>query len=242
LRSVSSLIKNFSPTCEVILKIINVGTTSSQRAEADSVYQVMTSFEFVFILHLMKETMQITDHLCQELQSKSQDILSVMHLVSSTKACIQQYRYDKWDDLLTSVKSFCEKRNIDVPDMNVRYVERRGRARHQQADFTIEQHYRVDIFCASIDSQLQELNRRFSEHAVELLILSSALDPRGAREYFRIDDICQLVNKFYPQDFIDLENEQLEIELNHYKHNVVQHSSFRALSNISELCQWLDST
>jgi len=33
----------------------------------------------------------------------------------------------------------------------------------------------------------------------------------------------------------------LEIELNHYKHNVVQHSSFQALSNISELCQWLVS-
>jgi hypothetical protein len=44
LRSVSSLIKKFSPACEVILKIIDVGTTSSQRAEADSVYQVMTSF------------------------------------------------------------------------------------------------------------------------------------------------------------------------------------------------------
>ncbi|XP_062158828.1 uncharacterized protein LOC133866325 [Alnus glutinosa] len=202
LRSVSSLIKIFSPACEVLLKIIDVGTTSSQRAEADSVYQVMTSFEFVFILHLMKETMQITDHLCQELQSKSQDILSAMNLVSSTKAYIQQYRDDKWDDLLTNVKSFCEKRNIDVPDMSARYIARQ----------------------------------------VELLILGFALDPQAARESFRIDDICQLVNKFYPQDFTDLEKEQLEIELNHYKHNVVQHSSFQALSNISEFCQWLVST
>jgi hypothetical protein len=82
------------------------------------------------------------------------------------------------------VKSFCEKHNIDVPDINARYVERRGRARHQQADFTIEQHYRVDIFYASIDSQLQELNHWFSEHAMELLILSSALDPRSALESF----------------------------------------------------------
>jgi len=58
------------------------------------------------------------------LQSKSQDILSVMNLVLSTKAYIQQYRDDKWDDLLSNVKSFCEKHNIDVPDMNTRYVER----------------------------------------------------------------------------------------------------------------------
>jgi len=98
--------KKFSPTCEVILKNIEVGTTSSQRVEADLVHQVMTSFEFVFILHLMKETMQINGHLYQELQSKSQDILNVMHLVSSTKAYIQQHRNDKWNDLLTNVKLF----------------------------------------------------------------------------------------------------------------------------------------
>jgi hypothetical protein len=55
----------------------------------------MTSFEFVFILHFMKKTMQINDQLCQTLQSKSQDILSVMHPVLSTKAFIQQYRDDK---------------------------------------------------------------------------------------------------------------------------------------------------
>jgi hypothetical protein len=38
--------------------------------------------------------------------------------------------------------------------MNARYVERRGRVHHQQADFTIEHHYPVDIFCTVIDSQL----------------------------------------------------------------------------------------
>jgi uncharacterized membrane protein len=95
LKSVSNLTKIYSPACEVILKIITVGTTSSQRAKADSVHQVMTLFEFIFILHLMKEIMQITDHLCQALQSKSQDILSVMHIVSSTKKTIQGYKNDK---------------------------------------------------------------------------------------------------------------------------------------------------
>ena len=53
--------------------------------------------------------------------------------------------------------------------MNARYVERRGRAHHQQADFTIEHHYRVDMFYVAINSQLQELNQWFSEDAVESL-------------------------------------------------------------------------
>ena len=83
------------------------------------------------------------------------------------------------------MKSFCNKHDIDVLDINVCYVERRDRARHQQANYTMEYHYRVDIFYAAINSQLQELNRRFSEYAVELLILGSALYPRAARESFQ---------------------------------------------------------
>ena len=56
------------------------------------------------------------------------------------------------------MKSFFEARDIDVLDMNAHYVERKGLARYQQDDFTIEHHYRVDIFYAAIDSILQELN------------------------------------------------------------------------------------
>ena len=96
--------------------------------------------------------MEITDKLCQALQSQSQDILNVMHLVSSTKALIQKFRDDGWDGLLTTVISFCEKRCIDVLDMNARYVLRRGQARNQQDNITIEHHYRVNIFYATIDS------------------------------------------------------------------------------------------
>jgi hypothetical protein len=79
--------------------------------------------------------------------------------------------------------------------------------------------------------QLQELNRWFSEHAMELLISGSAFDPRDAREYFRIDDIFQLVNKFYLQDFTGFEKEQLKIELNHYKHNI-RSSTFKFPSTV----------
>jgi hypothetical protein len=68
----------------------------------------------------------------------------------------------------------------------------------------------VDILCVAIDSQLQELNHRFSKHAVELLILVPTFNHRVAHEYFIIDDICQLVNKFSLQDFTDLEKEQLK--------------------------------
>ncbi|XP_077217609.1 uncharacterized protein LOC143851977 [Tasmannia lanceolata] len=65
--SICSLLKMFSATCTLLINIINRGATSSQRGDADTAYDVMTTFEFVFILHLMKEIMGITDVLCHVL-------------------------------------------------------------------------------------------------------------------------------------------------------------------------------
>ena len=98
--------------------------------------------------------MGITNKLCQALQNQLQGILNAMHLVSSTKNLIQQFRDEKWDDLLATVISFCKERGLDVPDMNARYVARFGRSRHQQEDFRNEHYYKVDIFNARINSQL----------------------------------------------------------------------------------------
>ena len=110
--------------------------------------------------------MTITDKLCQALQSKSQDILHVMHLVSSTKALIQKIRGDGWTTLLDQVKLFCEASKIDILEMNAHYVVRQGRAQHQEDNFTTAEHYRVNLFYAVIDCQLQELSSRFNEHEV----------------------------------------------------------------------------
>ena len=61
----------------------------------------------------------------------------------------------------------------------------------------------MDVFTAVVDSQLQELNRKFNERTMQLLILSSALDLKNGYMSFKIADICNLVNQFYPQDFND---------------------------------------
>ena len=74
----------FSSTVEVLQNIIDDAIDGEHWAEAKSAYEGLTSFEFVFIFHLEKETMEITDKFCQALQSQSQDILNAMHLVSST--------------------------------------------------------------------------------------------------------------------------------------------------------------
>ena len=72
---------------------------------------------------------------------------------------------------------------------------------------------------------------------MELLTLSVALDLREAYESFRVSDICSLVDNFYPIDLTTNEKNDLKKELDLYKYDVVQHSGFKNLKNIFELCQ-----
>ncbi|ESR57087.1 hypothetical protein CICLE_v10024549mg [Citrus x clementina] len=157
-------------------------------------------------------------------------------------AAYEKLRDNGWNTLLDQVKVFFETRNIDVTEMDASYVARQGRARHQEDTFTVADHYRVNIFYAAIYCQLQELNSQFNEHAVNLLILSSTLDPCECRKSFRIDDICQLVERFYPADFTDAEKINLKNQLEHYEYGVVQHAEFKNLLTICDLSQWLVST
>jgi len=239
--SVSSMIRMFRATCSVLDTISKEGTNYSQRGDAEAAYMVLTSFEFVLILHLMKEIMGYTHCLCQALQQNSQDILNAMKVVSTTKSLLQNLRNEEWEPFLHTVKSFCEKNEIDVPDMNARYTRARSRScrQNEESSMTMEHHFRIDVFIAAIDFQLQELDNRFSEHAVELLCLSAALSPLDAYKSFKIDDICSLVEKFYPQDFTEQEKMILRFQLDHYKLDVPKHSDFQNMSTLSELCRGL---
>ncbi|KAH9752035.1 TTF-type domain-containing protein [Citrus sinensis] len=87
------------------------------------------------------------------------------------------------------------------------------------------------------DFQLMELNSRFSEQTVELLTLSSALDPVDGFKSFDIDNICSLAEKFYPHDFTPNEVLALRRELEHYQIDVLSHPRFQNMASLFELCR-----
>ncbi|XP_075489532.1 uncharacterized protein LOC142528375 [Primulina tabacum] len=179
--SVKSLIGMYTATCKVFEVLSDYSLNGRVKAEVRGIYRNMASFEFVFILHLMHKIMRTTDTLCQILQRKSQDILTAITFVITTKTCLQEFR-------------------------------------------------------ESIDFILMELNTRFNESSVELLSLSTALDPKNSFDSFNSDDICKLAKKFYPGDFTDQEIVALEYELIHYKLDVMQNLK---VSTLVELCQQL---
>ncbi|XP_027188707.1 uncharacterized protein [Cicer arietinum] len=226
--SICSLINMYETTCIVLKKITNERASYSTRGDADNAYNYLKAFDFIFILHLMKTIMRITDILCQALQQQSQDIVNAMCLVGTTKYLIQ---------------NFCEKHDIEIPDLNdVHSTTRFGRSRLQQGQVTIEHYFRVEIFCTTIDQQLQELNNRFREQAMDLLTLSCALTPKDNYKAFKIEKICTLVEKYYPVDFNMQEKINLKFQLQHFLVDARQDLNLKNLSTIQELCSCLVAT
>jgi hypothetical protein len=56
---------------------------------------------------------------------------------------------------------------------------------------------------------------------IELLTLSSALNPKNAYKSFKIDDICILVEKYYPLDFFEQEKLNLRCKLRYFEFDVL---------------------
>jgi len=96
-KSICSLIKMYWTTCLVLENIALEGSTYSQCGDAVFSFKLLMSFDFAFILHIMKNVMGITDMFCQALQQKSQDILNDMHLVTTTKTLIKKLRDDDFN-------------------------------------------------------------------------------------------------------------------------------------------------
>ena len=53
------------------------------------------------------------------------------------------------------------------------------------------------------------------------------------------DDICNLVEKFYPENFTTREKISLRFQLHHYQFDVPKHSDFQNMFTLSELYRGL---
>ena len=86
---------------------------------------------------------------------------------------------------------------------------------------------------------MQKLNNRFNEQTIELLKLSTTLDPKlFSYKLFSVEDIL-LVDKFYHENFSNQERIYLRFQLQHYKLDVPNHPKLRNMSLTTNLCQRL---
>ncbi|XP_074363122.1 uncharacterized protein LOC141703530 [Apium graveolens] len=116
-----------------------------------------------------------------------------MDLVSTMKTLLLTLREEGFDHLLLYVQSICPQHGAEIPDLDALYKS-----------------------ATAIDFQREELNSRFSDGAVELLVLSSALDPKDNFKSFKAEEIYRLGEIFYPEDFTKQESLVETSKLHHY--------------------------
>ena len=73
-------------------------------------------------------------------------------------------------------------------------------------------------------------------------MLSATLDLENAYKSLSVEDICKLVDKFYPEDFSNQEKIQLRFQLQHYELDVPNHPEIKNSSSIVNSCQGLVET
>ncbi|XP_057787724.1 uncharacterized protein LOC131004971 [Salvia miltiorrhiza] len=101
-----NLIHLFTSVVDVLEYVGANGTDDSQKSEAMDLLDVISRFEFVFVLHLMKKILGITHDLSQVLQRKEQDIVNAMRLVNVAKTRLQAMRDKEWEMMLTDISKF----------------------------------------------------------------------------------------------------------------------------------------
>ncbi|XP_023746701.1 uncharacterized protein LOC111894844 [Lactuca sativa] len=95
-----------------------------------------------------------------------------------------------------------------------------------------------EIESAALDKQLHELNSRFNDRAMELLRLSSTL----VSKVINVDQICLLVEKYYPKDFTEQEMIQLRYQLEIFNIDITKNPRLNGVSTIADLCKRLVET
>ncbi|XP_021719194.1 uncharacterized protein LOC110686895 [Chenopodium quinoa] len=122
-------------------------TLDSNKAQA--ITHLLMSFDFVFVAHLMVDIFAIAKELNEALQKHDQDIVNAMAMVDVTKANLQQLRDEGFDLIMEKVTSFMAKYELEIPNMEAKYVVP-GRRMFR-------------VFISVIDIQLKEIENQFPE-------------------------------------------------------------------------------
>ncbi|XP_049366662.1 uncharacterized protein LOC125831540 [Solanum verrucosum] len=231
-KSFSNFILMFGSIVDVLDALVVDAYSTDERTKATGYLETCQTFKIAFMLHLMRDTLGITDELNKSLQKKEQDIANAMLLVEVAKKRLKMLRDDGWDALINKVSTFCIKYNILLPNFDEPYVNS-GSSRRKPADYTVLHHYRVEVFCKIIDWQLQKLNDRFNEMTTDLFHGVACLNPVDSFSSFNIRKIMRMA-KLYPDDFNEFSMNALENQLATYIIDV--RDMDERFSNLNGLC------
>ncbi|XP_075091831.1 uncharacterized protein LOC107816243 [Nicotiana tabacum] len=149
-KSFNNFILMFGPITDV-LDAIDVNARFEEKCKANGYVKACLTFEIAFMLYFMRTVLAITNGLNVAFQKNEQDIANVVILVRVAKDRLQLLKEDGWASLIDEVSKFCIKYDILIPNFDEPYMIL-GRSRRRVAEYySILHHYRVVVFCKTID-------------------------------------------------------------------------------------------
>ena len=142
-------------------------------------------------------------------------------------------RENELDSLLGETSSYCVQHDIDVPNMDDLF-QTQGGSQCKAQKITNLQHFRIELFYAILDMQLQESSNRFNKMNTELLLCVACLCPNDSFVAFDKQKLLCLV-EFYLNDFSPMDLVALEIQLDVYIIDIGSDNKFSGLKRIGEL-------
>ncbi|XP_042374444.1 zinc finger MYM-type protein 1-like [Zingiber officinale] len=234
------LLSMWPSVIQVLENICDDSSSFDSRGVAKSLIQKMENYEFVFMLHLMKMILGMTNELSLVLQQKDQNIVQAISLIESVKDQFQIFREDGWHTIIDKVNTFCELNEIPVPEMKDNCMIG-GRSRRRRQVITNLHYYRVEIIYQVVDSVIQEMNTRFSEVGTELLSCIACLHPRNSFSEFNVQKLVRLCD-LYPEDFSTNDCIVIEQQLQNFIHNIRQDPNFFGIEDLGSFAQKIVET
>ncbi|XP_075091492.1 uncharacterized protein LOC142171702 [Nicotiana tabacum] len=108
-----------------------------------------------------------------------------------------------------------------------------GKSKRKTSTVIYSHHLHIKVFCAAIDLQLLELNNRFGEVNIDLLLGMASLSPDDFFTNYDKNKIMKLAT-YYPNEFTDSNLEDLICDLDNYIDYVREMDN--AFSNLKGLC------
>ncbi|KAL3636798.1 hypothetical protein CASFOL_019097 [Castilleja foliolosa] len=214
----------------IVLQTIFDDGVVNARATSHSLIEKMETYDFVFIMILMRKLLGMTNALSNILLAKDQNIENAIHQMRIVKENLQELRESGWDILCIEVNAFCEKNSIPIIDMEA--GRRRGSRQLRGSEIVTNYHFfRVEIFYEVVDMLSQEMNNRFPEKSTELLSCISCLSPRLSFISFDVDKLIHLAHQ-YPDDFTLTELPFIRQELQTYVQDLQKGVRFKDLDNL----------
>ncbi|KAL3577868.1 hypothetical protein D5086_019372 [Populus alba] len=138
------------------------------------------------------------------------------------------------------VSSFCIKHDIDILNMDDEY-KLRGRSRRKSQGITNLHHFRYELFNNIIDIQLTELDDRFTETSMELLLCVACLSPNDSFSTFNKEKLIRLA-LFYPSEFSIVDLMVLGDQLDTYIIDLRGDDEFSGIEGIASLAEKMVKT